>query len=93
MTLTLPLDYSYLDLDLRATEEGLNFDDSTRFQLIVDSVFCKKDERNERDAEHRSDYLDNTLIDRTKCSANNFLNVVVCRNNVTETKVMKLNER
>jgi hypothetical protein len=41
-----------------------------------------------------SDYLDNTLIDRTKCSANNFLDVVNGIEYVTDAKqrVMKLNE-
>jgi hypothetical protein len=35
----------------------------------------KEIDRIEAIGEHRSNYLDNTLIVRTKCSANNFLDV------------------
>jgi hypothetical protein len=36
----------------------------------------EKGRKTEVNAEHGSNYLDNNLIVRTKCSANNFLDVV-----------------
>jgi len=42
-------------------------------ELVTGGV--KEVESNRSDWEHRSNYLDKTLIDRTKCSANNFLDV------------------
>jgi len=69
----------------------------TRLWLHNTLPACKRDFENriEEMGEHRSDYLDNTLIVRTKCSANNFLDVVNENFEMwRKTKnVMKLNER
>jgi len=53
--------------DLILTRSGSTIDDQ-RVKVIAIEW--------RRDGEHKSDYLDNTLIVWTKCSANNFLDVV-----------------
>jgi hypothetical protein len=91
---TLPLNYSYLDLDLvpitvsYRTETGHTLkEDLILTRRASDYTWASVFVKRERDMktwnnETRdfggtwSDYLDNTLIDRTKCSANNFLDVV-----------------
>jgi len=74
LTLTcVPITVSYRTETGHTLKEDLNLIDSTRFQIHFDSVFVKEwwNERKQKCGTW-SDYLDNTLIDRTKCSANNF---------------------
>jgi len=81
----LPLNYKFLGLEfacltLLATEPKLGIRGRRNWSwLEVDPQFItrvwKRLIESKRFGEHRSNYLDNTLIVRTKCSANNFLDV------------------
>jgi hypothetical protein len=89
---TLPLNYSYLDLDLclsllaTVPKLGIRWRRTWSWldvHPIIHGPACLSKERYENMKQRNedfggtwSDYLDNTLIDRTKCSANNFLDVV-----------------